>query len=81
MRVAALTNDYRRFWEADYKQHGFCYFFGNEPGVAYSLPIPELLVLIDSDRDGKIDSATIVSAKAWTTDGWGDIANIVQHDK
>jgi hypothetical protein len=82
LKVPELCNDYRRCWAADYAQQGYCYFFAPdmEHGVDSRRPVPRLLVLIDSDRDGRIDSSKLVSAKEWA-EYWGDTANFAHHDK
>jgi hypothetical protein len=78
LSVPDLKSEFRRFWSADYTNKGYCYFLGPSLGVLYPEMPNHTLVLIDSDRDGKIDSAQPISAKAWTTDGWGDVANIAR---
>jgi hypothetical protein len=80
MQVPALTDNYKRYWSCDYKKRGYCYFFGADLGVIKKEGNPDFLVLIDADRDGKIDSSTIITGKQWTTDGWSDTANILPHD-
>lgn len=79
LRVPDLALDYRRCWSADYTARGHCYFLGGfSTEDSYPTMPDHLLVLIDSDRDGKIDAAQLISGKAWTTGGWGDLANIAR---
>ena len=82
LKVPELSRDYNRCWAADYTQQGYCYFFAPdlEHGMDTGRPPSGLLVLIDSDRDGRIDSSKLISANEWAS-YWGDTANLVHHDK
>jgi hypothetical protein len=76
LQVPALSDNYHRFWAADFSQKGYCYLFC--PGFTSDGALPaNVLVFIDSDRDGQIDSSLLVSPSAWDTDGWGDKANVI----
>jgi hypothetical protein len=76
LNVPELGNAYNRCWAVDYAARGNCYFFGTdmESPTDSRLPIPRVLVLIDSDRDGKVDSSKLISPEEWKA-YWGNRDN------
>lgn len=75
LQVASLTQNYGRFWSADYTNRGYCYFFC--PFYLASDTPTGCLALVDSDRDGFIDTALVISANDWVTGAWWDATNII----
>jgi hypothetical protein len=74
LTVADLSNDYRRMWAVNRIQRGYCYFFLRDSGP----PQPsqaQCIVLIDQDRDGKVDVSESISGAQWIADGWSNPAN------
>jgi len=73
--VPQLSGNYDTVWSADYAQHGFCLILTqtSPSGVGSAL---NTLVLIDANRDGKLDSASELTGPAWSAGGWDNPANI-----
>ncbi len=68
--VPQLRQRYTRAWAGDHKAKGYVYVLANDgqQGVAS-------LVLVDKDRDGKLDGSLLVSEAEWASGGWGAPAN------
>lgn len=74
--VTSLSNGYDTFYCCDYQNKGYCYFFvDHEPSTSGQLNQP--VVLVDSNRDGIVESSVLISASDWVANGWSNYAQVV----
>lgn len=76
IQVPALNTDYQSYWAVEYAQKGYCYFFKRDTKLPDGT-LPLILVLTDTDRDGKVDTSQLITGAQWTNQGWGNVANLV----
>lgn len=71
-----LTVNFDSFYSADLQGKGYCYFFmlRNIQSVSATTG---LLVLVDSNRDGVLDSSAALTEALWESGGWGDPSIII----
>lgn len=76
LTVPQLTNAYDSCYSADYQDKGYCYFFSQR-----TMPVSGsgsvTLVLIDSNRDGLIETSLQVTPGDWVTGGWSDPTKVI----
>lgn len=71
--VPALASSFGFNWVADHVDKGYCYFLCNLPEASSVPPgSPLALVLVDSNRDGKLDSSSLLTVATWQSGGWAD---------
>lgn len=66
----ALCGAFDTFTCGDYEGKGYCLFFGQR-SLSADGTASESLALIDSNRDGTLDAARILTSAAWSAEGWG----------
>ena len=64
-----LSAAFDTFTSGDYAGKGYCLFFTQQT-VSADGSVSPALALIDSNRDGTIDSCTTITSTAWVSDGW-----------
>ena len=70
--VAALSDDFARYWRADHSVHGYIYVFAREgPPEGPNSGVHASLLLADGNRDGTIDSWDVVRLDDGTWTGMG----------
>jgi hypothetical protein len=73
LTVPPLRRSFDQVWSADHVSRGFVYQLGTES------PEPSL-ILVDADRDGRLDRYVLVSSAEWGESGWGD-GTAYRHDE
>jgi hypothetical protein len=74
LHVPRLGDGFELRWSADHEQFGFAYVLAGAHDA--TTPQVEALVLCDSDRDGRLDTAITPTAADWAPGGaWGARAN------
>ena len=66
LTVPELTQWFDNVWSGDYVSRGFMYHLGTDTEGASSL------ILVDADRDGRLDRYETVDSEQWGPSGWGD---------